>query len=1168
MAIQMQSISSTTKPKQLLVVILLLSILFNPMILQPLIMNSEDFIAKAVSHVPPEDAPTFNETFNWDDYFNTSTGQQPTFNLSYPPTTDFLPLFGSGLVNPNELVFTVTPTSPPRYWRLETYDYFDGHSWNKTMLDKVEKQSLDSPTGETEYTIVLNLTHTSTDSRYIPTLWPKPLILSYNSPDAFLVTFYEDDYDCLIMDTIFTESGTSEFQFVTASYSVDLDSIKDSALPPEYTPQYIKDKYLQVPSNLDPSVQAFSSQFSGLSGDTFYRAMIIMAYFRTHFYFDYDIFLNGGGPSPDEDVVAWFLNRGGGTSAHFATAFAITLRLNGIAARPVFGFTPGFVEGDVRKVYVLNFHVWVDVWVPTPDGGMWVQFDPTPLPKELLPEEDENVVSITYELNIVDYPPFFVNRNETFSFSAQVLQNKMPAENISVRVYDLTENMLLSEETTNSSGLVTFNITFDNNFVVGQHNLLITSDFASNYTVVFLSGNTSISIDVSSDKPLWGSNLIISGKLFDPLNGKGVSGQNVSIFFDGNKVADVFTDDNGQYKFPIYMDPYTISLGNHTVNVVFMGNLTLYGSDNNLTVTVETKPILLLNVDKTRVERGKSLMIYGSLVLINDTVMESENVEIHWINTTDNIISIQSTDHNGAFNFTYNISPDHEPYQVRLYAFFDSSYPYILDSTSTTINVIIYMNVTITVSVTPHTLNHTQQFTINGTVYDDKGNPLPDVELIMLFNNTALPIMGGTSARITSNSDGTYSITLNATTDLTGLYIITASVTSNLYEPFSDSDYIEVWSFTKTIIIERTPSFTMPGEQVNVTAVVIDDNNQPVPGNLTVYVNGVPSLSAITTTGAILLVINVPDNYTQPTMNISLSFNGKTYYWSSSSSNVTVFIFKNATITLNVSPYYNVSVGDTLYINGTVLDEYNRPINDRMIQVFINTTNSSSPIVIANLTIKDGTFNLTYIVPQGFENQTIAIYAVLVGRNVLISSESKNIHILAEEKEQPQPSGGVIPMQLDTSLLYYLLPIIALAAVAIILYKYPHLIPLPKNILGALLGRRSTVPPEIRGMLKELASIVETERYRDGIFIAHRILLTILTQFKGETKASYETFREYLYRVAAKYGISVGDVEDFLVPYEKAKFSTRAITKDDYIQTIQSFARLYSLLTGEEFVFA
>ena len=119
-----------------------------------------------------------------------------------------------------------------------------------------------------------------------------------------------------------------------------------------------------------------------------------------------------------------------------------------------------------------------------------------------------------------------------------------------------------------------------------------------------------------------------------------------------------------------------------------------------------------------------------------------------------------------------------------------------------------------------------------------------------------------------------------------------------------------------------------------------------------------------------------------------------------------------------------------------------------------------------------------------------------------------------------------------------------------------------------LLGRRSAVPPEIHGMLKELASIVETERYKDGIFIAYRILLTILTQFKGETKASYETFREYLYRVAAKYGISVGDVEDFLVPYEKAKFSTRAITKDDYIQTIQSFARLYSLLTGEEFVFA
>ncbi len=1167
---------SKSSLKRLLMFGTLLLTLINPIFFQGLISYSPILPVTAVSHVPPEDAPTLNETINWSDFFNTSPSLTPSLNLSYPPVTDFLPLFESGLIDPYQLIFTVSPADDPRYWRLETYDYFNGQSWNKTQIDKIQKSSLDSSTGSTEYTITLNITHTSVDSRYLPTLWPNEKLLSYtSSPDAFSTTFYEDAYGLLIMDTLFSSSGTSTFQYTTTYDYVNLDEIQNNALPPEYTPSDVRSLYLQVPSNLDSSVYSFANQFSSLSGDTFYRALYIMAYFRTHFQFDYGMFINGSsGPPEGTDVVSWFLSRGGGTAAHFATAYAIVLRLNGIAARPVFGFTPGFRDGNIRKVYAINFHVWVDVWIPTTTGGMWVQFDPTPLPDELLPEKDDNVMNIVYKLNIIDPGPFFVYRFNTFSVTAQLLQNEIPAPGFEVTLYDLTENKVINSSITDDSGYVTFNITFNNSYVVGQHTLILSTDFTANGTIVFLAGDVNVTLVVSSATPLWQTNLVVSGKLYDPLNGKGVRAQNITFVFDGYRVANAFTDNYGNYRFILFLDPNTITLGPHTIDIIFSGNLTLSSTQNSTTITVETVPVLSISLSSNRVERGKFVNISGSLSLVNGTTMNSENIEIHWVNSSgDFIINNTITDSEGTYVIVFHISSNHTPSIVSVYATYSSPYPFIRNATSLSRNLIVYMNITIVFSEKPSFLNHSQPFTINGTVYDDKGNPLPDIPLILLFNDTAIPVNNGSVATVRSLTNGSFYLEINTPVTLVGVYRLSLTTNEPIYEPSSNQAFIEVWSYTHTSIIDVNPTFLLTGENATVTVAVLDDNNNPVSGNLTLYVNGAEVGLIPNPSGVVQITVPIPEEYNNPTINISFMFTGKRFYWQSRISDIsTINVFHNVTIILQVKPAENVSAGDVVQIYGSVYDDYNRSITGRQVRVFMNTTNPLVRIFVGDVNVINGTFSINYTIPATAENQTVVFYAILLSNinTKIMRSKGIYLHILASETPSQGgqiPEGGAPFMQVNPTTLYYGLTVVILLLLFALLYKYRDLV-FKEGLLSLFSKKKAVIPPEIKAMLKDLSAVVETERYKEGILLAQQILSIILSQYKGEKRAKHETLREYLYRISSKYGIPVGDIEDFLIPYEKAKYSTKAITKEDYIQTIQSFARLYSLLTGEEFVFA
>jgi len=134
-------------------------------------------------------------------------------------------------------------------------------------------------------------------------------------------------------------------------------------------------RYLQLPPNLDPRIGALAKEVAAQSGSStgYDRARAIEAYLRNSY--EYSLDLKAGGPDPLADFL--FRVRSGHCE-YFATAMAVMLRTQGIAARVVNGFLPGEYNAAAGAYTVRrsDAHSWVEVYFPQTNS--WVTFDPTP----------------------------------------------------------------------------------------------------------------------------------------------------------------------------------------------------------------------------------------------------------------------------------------------------------------------------------------------------------------------------------------------------------------------------------------------------------------------------------------------------------------------------------------------------------------------------------------------------------------------------------------------------------------------------------------------------------------------------------------------------------------------------------------------------------------------
>jgi hypothetical protein len=96
-------------------------------------------------------------------------------------------------------------------------------------------------------------------------------------------------------------------------------------------------------------------------------------------------------PSPGRlaPLDAFLFRDHAGYCQHFAGATALLLRMGGVPARVVAGFSPGSRDGATHVIRDLDAHSWVEVYFPRLG---WVTFDPTPGDSPARSQQTDTVV--------------------------------------------------------------------------------------------------------------------------------------------------------------------------------------------------------------------------------------------------------------------------------------------------------------------------------------------------------------------------------------------------------------------------------------------------------------------------------------------------------------------------------------------------------------------------------------------------------------------------------------------------------------------------------------------------------------------------------------------------------------------------------------------------------
>lgn len=146
-------------------------------------------------------------------------------------------------------------------------------------------------------------------------------------------------------------------------------------------PKFVRDRFLQLPPNLDPRIAELAKTLSAGATNDFDKARLVEKRLSE----DWE-YTTEGGQDRTHPLEEFLFTRKKGHCEYFATGMAVMLRTLGIPARPANGFFGGAYNpfGRFYTIRQADAHSWVEVWFA---GHGWVTFDPTPASEVLVPPE-------------------------------------------------------------------------------------------------------------------------------------------------------------------------------------------------------------------------------------------------------------------------------------------------------------------------------------------------------------------------------------------------------------------------------------------------------------------------------------------------------------------------------------------------------------------------------------------------------------------------------------------------------------------------------------------------------------------------------------------------------------------------------------------------------------
>ena len=289
---------------------------------------------------------------------------------------------------------------PPRYyWRGRTYDYFTAGQWyiTGTTRDEFSPTEPSFAVADVESNNPARFVFTTGESKF-SLLYSPAQPVWFSRPGSYLASQADEALDVNSWNATPSLLPGETYQVDAVLKNPNIEQLR--AAGNQY-PQWVTDKYLQMPDNFSPRIKALAEELTANAETPYDKTVAVTKYLRDNIEYQSTV--------PDAprntDPLEWIIfDYKKGYCVYYATSEILMLRSVGIPARMAVGFAQGAgtsnanvdqaVEEIVTNEYTVrknNAHAWPEVYFPSVG---WVEFEPTgnqaPLDRPLAPREDTN----------------------------------------------------------------------------------------------------------------------------------------------------------------------------------------------------------------------------------------------------------------------------------------------------------------------------------------------------------------------------------------------------------------------------------------------------------------------------------------------------------------------------------------------------------------------------------------------------------------------------------------------------------------------------------------------------------------------------------------------------------------------------------------------------------
>ena len=261
----------------------------------------------------------------------------------------------------------------PTYLRMVGLDEFTGAKWQPSSLE-VSRNDNDAEDGLTlppglSGTTDRHLRHYSIEIFDFSQAWlplPYPTRKVSDIDGTWL-------YDPATFNVFGENSSTRQISYKVSALDVTYSPEALRTAPP--APSSLR-KYLQVPRDIDPRVQAEARDVTAGQPTAYDQALALQTWLRDPNEFTYNQTVDASvGDGNGSQAILAFLQSRQGYCVHFASTMAVMARQLGIPARVAVGFALGHTVQGKQVVGLHELHAWPELFF---QGSGWVPFEPTP----------------------------------------------------------------------------------------------------------------------------------------------------------------------------------------------------------------------------------------------------------------------------------------------------------------------------------------------------------------------------------------------------------------------------------------------------------------------------------------------------------------------------------------------------------------------------------------------------------------------------------------------------------------------------------------------------------------------------------------------------------------------------------------------------------------------